>query len=184
MFRYAHLLILAVAAVAVAFPISDVLTARSTTSSSIDQLLNLGPWYRAYNPSIRDHFYTPNINEWHNAINNLGYKVEGIACRIHSTHEYGTASFYRVYNPTIYYHFYTTSKPERDHAIRNLGYHDEGITGYIYPETILYTVPLYRLYNPSATDHFYTVSVTERDNAAANLGYSDEGIAGYVLPPQ
>jgi hypothetical protein len=183
MFRYAHLFVVAVAVVAAAFPISDALTERAARSSSLSLPLGVVPWRRAYNPSIQDHFYTPDLNEWNNAVNNLGYSAEGIACQIHSTQQWDTVAFYRMYNPSIYDHFYTTSEPERENAIRNLGYSDEGITGYIYPEPCEFTVPLYRLYSPSATDHFYTISEAERDNAATNLGYSKEGIAGYVFRP-
>jgi hypothetical protein len=37
------------------------------------------PWYRAYNPTITDHFYTMSAPEMDNAVANLGYSREGIA---------------------------------------------------------------------------------------------------------
>lgn len=37
------------------------------------------PFYRGYSPGATDHFYTTNLQEMENAVNNLGYKFEGIA---------------------------------------------------------------------------------------------------------
>ena len=40
------------------------------------------PWYRMYNPTIFNHFYTMSAPERDNAVANLGYSYEGIAAYI------------------------------------------------------------------------------------------------------
>jgi hypothetical protein len=40
------------------------------------------PWYRTYNPTTRNHFYTMSAPERDNAVANLGYGNEGIAAYI------------------------------------------------------------------------------------------------------
>jgi hypothetical protein len=40
------------------------------------------PWYRAYQATIYDHFYTMSAPERDNAVANLGYSNEGIAAYI------------------------------------------------------------------------------------------------------
>ncbi|KAL2826750.1 hypothetical protein BJY01DRAFT_255899 [Aspergillus pseudoustus] len=145
------------------------------------------PLYRAYNPTIYDHFYTTNQNEYNNAVQNLGYSAEGIACRLYATQVSGTVPLFRTYSQSATDHFYTRSAEERDRAVQSLGYSDEGIAGYVYPQqqsSVPSLTALYRTYNGQITDHFYTVSAPERDNAVQSLGYSDEGVAGYVFPPQ
>ncbi|GLB43085.1 hypothetical protein LshimejAT787_1205340 [Lyophyllum shimeji] len=114
------------------------------------------PWFRAFNPSVVDHFYTANRQEWLNAINNLGYNNEGIAAYIFRNAQPGTVPFYRLYSSQGTDHFYTRSLAERNNAIRNLGYAPEGITGWIYPNASCGGVPLFRLFQPTEIDHFYT----------------------------
>ncbi|MEN9303790.1 MAG: hypothetical protein RL264_2219 [Bacteroidota bacterium] len=133
-------------------------------------------FFRLWNGT--EHFYTVSLSERDNAIANLGYQNEGVACNVYRINIAGTNPFYRLWNGTD--HFYTTSESERDNAIANCGYQSEGIACYVYLSQIVGTIPLFRLWN--GTDHFYTTSSSERDNATTNLGYQSEGIACYVLP--
>ncbi|KGL63812.1 LodA/GoxA family CTQ-dependent oxidase [Polaribacter sp. Hel1_85] len=139
------------------------------------------PFYRLYNGQIHDHFYTTSVSERDNAVKNLGYTFEEIACIVYVPQIDGAMPLYRLYNGQIHDHFYTTSVSERDNAIKKLGYTSEGIACYVYLSQIEGTIPLYRLYNGQIHDHFYTTSVSERDNATKNLGYTSEGIACYVF---
>ncbi|KAG6853462.1 hypothetical protein C0991_004249 [Blastosporella zonata] len=135
------------------------------------------PFYRLYNPTVVDHFYTTNTAE----LTATGYNFEGVSSFIFTSRQPGTVPFYRLYSPAATDHFYTTSASERNNAIANLGYKSEGVAGYIYPNSSCGGVPFYRLYSPSGTDHFYTTSAAERNSAQAS-GYNNEGIAGYVYP--
>ncbi|KAL4769193.1 hypothetical protein BDW60DRAFT_195637 [Aspergillus nidulans var. acristatus] len=166
-------------------PVTTTTTVTTTTCTS-SAPTNIVPLYRAYNGNIYDHFYTTDLNEFNNAVQNLQYSDEQTACRLHPTAEQSTVPLYRMYSQSATDHFYTTSAEERDRAVQSLGYSDEGVAGYIYPQqsSVPGLVPLYRLYSGEVTDHFYTVSQTERDNTIGRLGYSDEGIAGYVFPPE
>ncbi|CEN59990.1 hypothetical protein ASPCAL02431 [Aspergillus calidoustus] len=180
MVKYSNLFALITAAFGV------TAAAAPTTSPSTPQpIVSL---YRAFNPRIHDHFYTTNLAEYTNAVQNLGYSAEQTACRIHSTEQWATVPLYRLYSGSRTDHFYTTSAAERDSALQNSGYSDEGIAGYIYPADSSLRLPgltpLYRLYSQQVMDHFFTVSQAERDNTIGRLGYYDEGIAGYVFPPE
>ncbi len=65
------------------------------------------PFYRAYHPTVVDHFYTTDVNERNNAIQNLGYHDEGIVGYIYPSELCCAIPLYRLYNPTVYDHFYT-----------------------------------------------------------------------------
>ncbi|KAF4603248.1 hypothetical protein EYR40_000411 [Pleurotus pulmonarius] len=136
------------------------------------------PLYRAFNPSVTDHFYTANAVEVRNA---RGYQQEGQAGRVFSRQESSTIPFYRLYSPSKANHFYTTNQWEADNAANTLGYNREGVAGYVFGAQICGSVPLYRLYQASSVNHFYTTNQWEADNAANTLGYTREGIAGYIL---
>jgi hypothetical protein len=129
---------------------------------------------------VGDHFYTTSASERDNAVANLGYHNEGIACYVYSAMAKGRTPFYRLLNSSNGGHFYTTSASERDNAVANFGYHNEGIACYVYSVKAKGRIPFYRLLNSSNGDHFYTTSASERDNAVANFGYHNEGIACYV----
>ena len=121
-------------------------------------------------------------NEYLNAVNNLGYSPEGVACQIFPTVDAGASPLFRLYSGGGSDHFYTASASEAANAATNLGYTMEGIVGYIFADDSCGGIPFYRLYQASTIDHFYTTSAQERDNAAQHLGYGEEGIAGYVIP--
>ncbi|MFA5992581.1 MAG: hypothetical protein WC796_02670 [Candidatus Pacearchaeota archaeon] len=138
------------------------------------------PFYRTYNPSTGDHFYTMSETEKNNAVANYGYSDEGIAAYIFDIWEPDTNPLFRTYNPSTGDHFYTTDETEKNNAVANYGYSDEGTAGYIYNSAHGGLVPFYRTYSPSTGDHFYTTNENEKDYAVANYGYTDEGVAGWV----
>jgi hypothetical protein len=128
-----------------------------------------------------DHFYTTSAPERDNALANIGYVSENVACWVPVPVQGAVrAPLYRLWNPGSSDHFYTTSAPERDKAIANAGYVAEGVACEVYSAAQPGSVPLYRLWNPGSGDHFYTTSAPERDAAVANAGYVSEGIAGWV----
>jgi len=127
------------------------------------------------------HFYTTDVNERQNAIQNLGFADEGIACYVFTAAAPGPAPLFRAYHPSTNAHFYTMSMPERDNATNHLGYVAEGIACYIDAQQAAGTSALYRAYQPSSDDHFYTTNQAEFQNAVQHLGYNNEGIAGNVL---
>jgi len=140
----------------------------------------LTPVYRLYKPSVQDHFYTTSESEKNNAVQNLGYRDEGIEWYSPDRQVAGTTPLYRLYKGgENANHFYTTNADERDNAANNLGYRKEGTEGYLFTSPSPALVPVYRLYRGRDDDHFYTTSKAERDNAATNLGYRKEGIVGY-----
>jgi len=128
-----------------------------------------------------DHFYTTSVAERDNAVTNVGYTNEGIACYVFDLQAPGTKPLFRLRNSNNGDHFYTTSVAEHDNAMNNLGYTDEGTACYVFDSQVAGTTPLYRLLN--SCDHFYTTSKDEHDNAVANKG-TDEGIACYVFDSQ
>ena len=141
--------------------------------------------YRAWQPTVYDHFYTADEAEYDRAARELGYTKEGIAGYVFPDAQLGTAPLYRLWNPKSHDHFYTMSAEERDRAVNQFGFTSEGVTGYIYTPTtgpFCGSVPLYRLYHAEPLfDHFYTASEEERMNALVKLGYTDEGVTGWLL---
>ena len=133
-------------------------------------------FYRYYNGSNPDHFYTVNFDEL--GYGNGGYILEGVAGYIPKISYPETIPLYRYYSGGASDHFYTTNFNElgggRD------GYVYEGIAGYVYATPTTGTIPLYRYYSGGASDHFYTTNFSEL--GGGRDGYVFEGIAGYVIP--
>jgi hypothetical protein len=80
-----------------------------------------------------DHFYTTSVTERDNAVANVGYRDEGVACHVLPAAGAGTTPLLRAFNPTSGDHFYTTSAAERDNAVAKLGYRDEGVACHVFP---------------------------------------------------
>ena len=92
-------------------------------------------------PIGRRHFYTTDMDEANNAINNLGWAVDtylpkGIAFYIAATQVPNTEALFRLYYAPTDDHFYTTDVAERNKAIAS-GYKFEKIAGYVWrtPQT-------------------------------------------------
>jgi hypothetical protein len=79
-----------------------------------------------------DHFYTTSAAERDNAIVNLGYVLEGVACEVFPAPQAGTTPLFRLLGGNGD-HFYTTSAAERDNAVANLGYVSEGVACEVFP---------------------------------------------------
>jgi hypothetical protein len=79
-----------------------------------------------------DHFYTTSSAERDNAVANLGYVSEGVACEVFPAPQAGTTPLFRLLGGNGD-HFYTTSAAERDNAVANLGYVSEGVACEVFP---------------------------------------------------
>jgi hypothetical protein len=130
----------------------------------------------------QDHFYTMDLSERDNAIDNIGYLSEGLACYVYPFQQGapGTVKpLLRLHNAVSGDHFYTTDPGEANAAI---GYLLESKAAcFVFPAAAGGTVPLHRLHRPTG-DHFYLTSDTERDAAIANYGYQGENDACFVYP--
>ncbi|KAJ7807522.1 hypothetical protein B0H13DRAFT_1510919, partial [Mycena leptocephala] len=120
------------------------------------------PFYRGYNPTVVDHYYTVDVNAVNAAVSSQGYPLQGVATLVFVTQEQSTVPFYHLYSSTATGHLYTISTTERDNALNN-GYvpvAGDPIT-YIYPTQVCGSVPFYRLYHETKLDNFYTTLESE-----------------------
>ena len=97
-------------------------TATGTTTATgrhdhDDAAPTTAPLLRAFSPGSGDHFYTTDVAERDNAVANVGYVNEGVACQVFPAAGAGTTPLLRAFNPTSGDHFYTTSVAERDNAV-------------------------------------------------------------------
>ncbi|KAF7439690.1 hypothetical protein PC9H_000026 [Pleurotus ostreatus] len=136
-------------------------------------------FFRAFNPSRVDHFYTTSVQELTSATHVSGYASEGIQGFIFPSPEASTVPLYRLFHPARTDHFYTTNEAEAISAT-GLGWNRQGIAGYVLDRPICGSAPLFRLYNAGNVDHFYTTSAAERDNFLRSRLYVDEGIAAFI----
>ena len=97
------------------------------------------PFYRSYNPSSFDHFYTMNAAE-KNAVQNLGYTFEGVTGYIYAAQQLNTEPLYRMFSYSGG-HFYTMNATEKNNAVQNLGYTFEGVAGYMFTSQISAAAP-------------------------------------------
>lgn len=91
------------------------------------QYANVVPFYRYYNPSVGDHFYTTDYNELKGGA--YGWEGKGIAAYVFASQVSGTIPLYR-YATAGGKHYYTTSRSDGD---SKSGYKLERIAAYIYP---------------------------------------------------
>jgi hypothetical protein len=159
---------------------SLVLSLFASEVRACDDVSQASPLYRAWNPTISDHFYTTDPTE---AADAVGYTYEGVRAMLFTTQVSDSVQFLRLYSAGAGDHFYTTNVTEAQLAVANVGYVIEDKTPmYIYPTQLCGSVPFYRLFAAAVGDHFYTVNVTEMDGAEQS-GWAYELIAGYVFPP-
>ena len=147
------------------------------------QPISGSPWGSRTTVGAGEHFYTVFEEERDDAIHDLGYASEGIACHVPDAPIAGSLSLFRLLNPANGDHFYTTSAPERDAAITASGYTDEGTACTVFRADSAGRMAVYRLVSPATGDHFYTADLAERDNAIRAFGYVAEGIACHAPTP-
>jgi hypothetical protein len=78
-------------------------------------------FYRLRSSRIPFHFFTTSLAERDNAIANLNFVSEGIACFVLPAQIPGTVPLHRLVHANGD-HFFTTSDAERDNAIAQFGY--------------------------------------------------------------
>lgn len=145
---------------------------------------NMAPFFRTFNPSTGDHFYTTSHNEAQDSAK-YGYHSEDWMGYIHRSSKENTQPLFRLFNPILGDHFYTINENERNIALSQHGYQNEGVVGYVEKQRSLGTHPLLRLYNPTTHDHFYVMDylgmgASEAQMAVAKYGYVMEGVMGYI----
>ena len=139
-----------------------------------------------------NHFYTIDPDEAERALDEYGYRLDGVTVAGHvfpERHNVGSAAtvpLYRLYNPTLVDHFYTIDPAERATAL-NLGYINDGIpvACHVFQSQVDGTTAFFRLWKGAGStgNHFYTVNPGERDTAVSVHGYDDEGSEGFIYPP-
>ncbi|KAF7360057.1 hypothetical protein MVEN_00733800 [Mycena venus] len=139
------------------------------------------PLYRDWNPTISDHFYTPDFAEASGAVAS-GWTQEGVRALIFTTQVAGSVRFLRLWNEAAGDHFYTINATEAQGAVNGGYVFEDQNPMYIYPMQLCGSVPIYRLFSGDTGDHFYTVDASERDGAESS-GWKFEWIAGYAFPP-
>jgi hypothetical protein len=137
--------------------------------------------YRFYNAAAGVHFYTSNVAERDNLINNApAYTYEGAAFNVQNElpiEGSPLTPLFRFYNTAAGNHFYTANAAERDSVIANLPqYQFEGTAFYVLGADVNLGQPMYRFFNTATGTHFYTANAAERDAVMATLPqYTFEG---------
>lgn len=124
--------------------------------------------YRLYNPSIKRHLYTKNLNEA-NVLKTRGWNFEGQTFVTATT---GTP-VYRLYSPILKEHLYTTNKKEND-ILATRGWHAEGIAWYSSGKK-----SVYRLYHPGLNVHLYSPDKYEMI-ILVTRGWVNENVSFYT----
>lgn len=133
-------------------------------------------FYRYWNSTIYNHYYTIDFSELGNGAN--GYVFEHVEGHVYDSQISGTVPLKRYYCADNGDHFYTTNPSEPGSGLPC--YQFERIEAYVFPNQLSGTIPLYRYYEPNAQDHFYTTNFNEL--GTGNLGWYLEGVQCYVLP--
>jgi|GEM_PF-6064590 len=143
-------------------------------------------FYRYWNGSLGDHFYTIDYNELGSG--KWGWNYEKTLCMVYKPNVIDngkTVALYRLWNPNTTDHFYTTDYNEADTAVKYYGYKYEGIACNVYsPDSPqpANTIPVYRYWNSGSGDHFYTIDYNEL--GSGKWGWNYEKIAFYAYESQ
>ncbi|KWE76660.1 hypothetical protein WL77_32385 [Burkholderia ubonensis] len=73
---------------------------------------DVAPLFRLFRPHTGDHFYTTDLPERDNAVSQLGYRPEGIACYAYLSQQSGTTPFFRLVKARLMAK--TAFRPARD----------------------------------------------------------------------
>jgi hypothetical protein len=123
------------------------------------------------------YLYTISVAERNSAVNNHGFKLEGVAFYASSNSQSETLRpIYRLAYPATGAYMYTTSTAERDMMTKKHGFKYEGITFYAYNDSGLSLSDVYRLSHRNS-GYLYTISSSERTSAVSNYGFKYEGIS-------
>ncbi|MBF0779314.1 hypothetical protein [Streptococcus cuniculi] len=133
-----------------------------------DQPQNIGV-YRLYNPNLKVHLYTKDINEY-TVLAARGWRQEGVAWQSHLTK--GTP-VYRLYHSGLKVHLYTMDTNEYK-ILATRGWNQEGEAYKSNGST-----PVYRLYHAGIKKHLYTRDANEK-NVLSTRGWKYEGVAWNV----
>lgn len=128
-----------------------------------------GATYRLYNPSIKRHLYTQDLDEA-NFLQSRGWKFEGLSFR---TLTQGRP-VYRLYHRGLREHIYSTDAQERDALVRGGSWSYEGVAFYSGGNTAIY-----RLYHTGLRIHLYSSDPNEV-RALSSRGWKNEGIVFYT----
>jgi len=153
------------------------------------------PIHRFYQPTVKDHFYTVDVNEigtlevGQRNIN--GYTYEGVLGHAYPA-EHHVIPMYRYVHTGLHDHFYTVSSEEigsTTHGQKGkLGYVSEGVAFHIFTHHHTGLVPVHRYYQPDVKDHFYTTNGAEIGTTEiGKIGHHNywyEGVAGYCSPSE
>eukprot|EP00163_Fabomonas_tropica_P029900 TRINITY_DN6583_c0_g2_i1.p1 TRINITY_DN6583_c0_g2~~TRINITY_DN6583_c0_g2_i1.p1 ORF type:complete len:461 (-),score=133.15 TRINITY_DN6583_c0_g2_i1:289-1671(-) len=135
---------------------------------------DLAPFFRYWNPKIRNHFYTVDFGIFGSG--KEGWIYQGIQCYVHRQNKNGTVPLYRYWNTRILDDYFTV----QNDVPASTGYLLKGIAAYVSVKQQVGQIPLYRYYNKEIADHYYTTNAnvlgTGRD------GWVLQGVASYVWP--
>jgi hypothetical protein len=140
------------------------------------------PFYRYWNPSYADHYYTSTRNDY--SLRQQGWiNYDGCEANIYTSQPAGTVPLHQYWNTTTKDHYYTVYRDDTGLAL--IGYNYEQVAGYVYSSYSqpAGTIPLYRYWNTRLKDHLYT-TVWDDYGRASGGGWVFEKVEAYVLPPQ
>jgi hypothetical protein len=140
------------------------------------------PYYRYWNPSVADHYYTSTRNDTN--LRQQGWvNYDGCEANIYTSQPAGTVALHQYWNTTTKDHYYTVYRD--DPGLAASGYKYEQVAGYVYSSYSqpAGTIPLYRYWNTRLKDHLYT-TVWDDYGRASGGGWVFEKVEAYVLPPQ
>ncbi|KAH9830968.1 uncharacterized protein C8Q71DRAFT_727157 [Rhodofomes roseus] len=98
-----------------------------------DPVVDSTIFFRLYNPTNYDHFYTVNSTRADEVIENQGYIDRGYVGYVYTTDICGSVPLYQLYKASATDHYYTANKTEADNAVSNDGYVLQGTAAYILP---------------------------------------------------
>lgn len=161
---------------------SEVCTATATMGYHFDGRLfypsgtGNTPIYRLVKNSR--YLYTASATERNNAVNNHGFRLDGVAFHGSATYDENTAPtpVYRLNYPLTGGYLYTVSLTEANEAVAHMGFVNEGVVFYTNnDEGKSYPHNVFRL-SRAGSGYLMTTSTVERNAAIQVHGYRDEGV--------
>ena len=140
--------------------------------------------YRFFNPNSGGHFFTADIDEKDNVINNTAFESEGTGFRALSSisdDPQETSPVYRFLNIKLGSHLFTSFEMEKNHLMTLNDFAYEGIGFRAFTTDSVTTTPIYRFFNTSKGGHFFTASEMEKEAVMLIPNFQYEGEAFYAF---
>lgn len=162
----------------------DVAAAQTIYGSSNIEKVDISRFFNKINGG---HFFTADINERNNVLENDNFRFEGVGFQsISMDNQFveNAVPVHRFYNSTAQSHFFTADEIEKNAIIHFEDFIYEGVGFNAFQENSVSKQAVHRFFNLETGGHLFTTFELERDTLMGSSNFRYEGIGFYAYDPE